>query len=505
MKILVCVKQVPRLNQVRFAPGLNRIVRDGVESTTNPLDRQALGHALALRDAHGGEVVVATMGPPGARAVLVDAVRAGADRAVHLVDMCFAGADTLATARALCRLYRREQPDLVLFGRSTVDGGTAQVGPQVAEFAGLPQVTHAVELAVADGVLTAVRQTEEATERWSVPLPAVVTVERGPEPAGVVGPEPADDAVTELDAEALGGDSAGYGIRGSATYVQKVVDTVPVRAGERITDVGAAVERVTSLAARATRPAEPGPVSRSGSGSGELWAVAEQYRDGLHPVSLEGLAAVGSVADRLGATVTAVLVAGEPAGLADELVGYGADRVLVVRHDQPSGGQRPGGQRCAEVLAGLVRARAPLAVVGPWTVRGRDYLPRAAARLGIGMTGDVVGLDVDPHPGDDSVLDLVWLKPAWAGSALARVVARTVPSMGTLRPGSVPVPTRRAGVADPAARVEFVDAAGLVEPSTQGAAGTLLASGPGGGGLAEAARVLVCLGGGVDATVAAWA
>ena len=102
------------------------------------------------------------------------------------------------------------------------------------------------------------------------------------------------------------------------------------------------------------------------------------------------------------------------------------------------------------------------------------------------MTGDVVGLDTDPHPGDNTVLDLVWLKPAWAGSALARVVARTVPSMGTLRPGSVPVPARRPVIVDgidPAGVVEVVDAADVAEPSEWGPTGTLLDSGPDGGGL----------------------
>ncbi|HEY9472642.1 MAG TPA: electron transfer flavoprotein, partial [Mycobacteriales bacterium] len=132
-------------------------------------------------------------------------------------------------------------------------------------------------------------------------------------------------------------------------------------------------------------------------------------------------------------------------------------------------------------------------------------LPRTAARLGVGMTGDVVGLDTDPHPGDNTVLDLVWLKPAWAGSALARVVARTVPSVGTLRPGSAPVPARRPVVVDgtdPAGVVEIVDAAEVAELSELGATGTLLDSGSDGGGLAEAARVLVCLGGGTGAAAA---
>ncbi|HEX5496958.1 MAG TPA: electron transfer flavoprotein [Mycobacteriales bacterium] len=502
MRILVCVKQVPRLDQVRFTPGLNRIVRDGVESTINPLDLLALGHALALRARHGGEVAVATMGPPGARAVLERALRSGADRAVHLVDPCFAGADTLATARALCRLVRRESPDLVLFGRSTVDGGTGQVGPQVAEFAGLPQVTGAVELAVAGGSVTVVRETEQAVERWRVPLPAVVSVERGPQPGepDLAGPVRPAGPVRELDAGCLGGDSAGYGIRGSATYVQRVLDRAVARAGERLTDPRAGAARIAALAERATRPAAgvPEPACRP-AGSPELWVVAERYRDGLHPVSLEGLAVAGSVADRLAATVTGVLLSGDPPGpaerMAAELAAHGADRVLLACHPEAAGAPP---EWCAAVLAGLVGRGSPLAVIGPWTAHGRDYLPRVAARLGVGMTGDVVGLDTDPNPGDGSVLDLVWLKPAWAGGALARVVARTVPSMGTLRPGSVPVPARRRMPAEVVTDVVEIAPPAGATPVTA----TLLAADPGGAGLAEAGRVLICLGGGAGAQVA---
>src|SRR5439155_1395503 len=93
-----------------------------------------------------GEVVALTMGPPGAREGLVECLALGADRGVHLLDRLLAGSDTLATARALAAVLRREAPDLVLFGRASTDAETGQVGPEVAELLGLPQVTGARRL-----------------------------------------------------------------------------------------------------------------------------------------------------------------------------------------------------------------------------------------------------------------------------------------------------------------------------------------------------------------------
>jgi electron transfer flavoprotein alpha subunit len=241
-------------------------------------------------------------------------------------------------------------------------------------------------------------------------------------------------------------------------------------------------------------PADAVPADAVPAGaSREIWVVAEEYRTGLHPVSGEGIAAAARVAPRLDAAVVAVLLCAEPGDLAADLAACGAHRVLLVR-DADLDPYAP--ERHAGVVADLMRRRAPLAVVGPWTVRGRDYLPRVAARLSLGMTGDVVGLDVDPHPGDASVLDLVWLKPAWAGTALARVVARTVPSLGTLRPGAVAALPRRPGRRIP---VEEVTA---YAPPARLARRVGVADG-GGCGLLDAATVLVVVGSGLDGTAVA--
>src|SRR5579863_6478877 len=144
---------VPKQEDVRFVAGINRIEREGVACETNPLDRHALRVSVSLaRSAGPGASVVAfTMGPPHASLVLDEALAHGADGAVHLLDMRFAGADTLATARAFARLVERERPDLVVLGRFATDGATAQVAPQLAALAGLPVVVDATSLSLGAG------------------------------------------------------------------------------------------------------------------------------------------------------------------------------------------------------------------------------------------------------------------------------------------------------------------------------------------------------------------
>ena len=133
MRIAVCIKQVPVVSALQFDPVSKTLKREGVRSETSSFDVRALLKAIELRAAHGGEVVVVTMGPPQAREALVECLALGADRALHLCDRAFAGADTLATARALAAALRGEAFDLILCGRNSVDAETGQVGPELAE------------------------------------------------------------------------------------------------------------------------------------------------------------------------------------------------------------------------------------------------------------------------------------------------------------------------------------------------------------------------------------
>jgi electron transfer flavoprotein alpha/beta subunit len=177
MNIIVCIKQVPEVSEIRFDHRTKTIIREGVPNGVNAFDRRALAEAIRLRDIGGGEVVVITMGPPQAREALVECLGAGADRAIHLVDATFAGADTLATARTLASAIRREPYDVVFCGKYSVDAETGQVGPELAELLDLPQVTGVTSITPAEDLITIVveRETDSGFETLECDLPVLFT------------------------------------------------------------------------------------------------------------------------------------------------------------------------------------------------------------------------------------------------------------------------------------------------------------------------------------------
>lgn len=483
----------------------NRIAREGVDAIVNPLDLWALGHALALRDADDDEVVVLTMGPAGASAVLEEALARGADRALHLLDRRFAGADTLATARALTHALKREQPDIVLLGRGTLDGATAQLTPQVAELLDAAQVTQATAIARSDDGLSVERETERGSETWTCPLPAVVSVERGPDPPEPGGSQTAE--VEQIEAEELGGGPRDYGTRGSPTFVKEVRTLSHERAGEQVQGADDGARRIEELwgeigSDRTAVPAtgesggpsahgSPGESAESsstgepgaGGASRTIWVLAERDGDRLHPVSLEGVACAREVAGLLDAEIVSVLLCSDPGALADELAAGGADRVLLVSDpdlDEYST------SHFADALSQALQQSEPFAVVAPWTAQGRDYVPRVAARLGLGLTGDFVRLEV-PDPEEDEP-DLQWLKPAWAGTVEAPIIAHTEPALGMLRPGACQAPPsgrREAAVEMFEPELERRDGATCTSRDVQLEDALLL----------DSARVIVCAGG----------
>ncbi|MFZ2958101.1 MAG: electron transfer flavoprotein subunit beta/FixA family protein [Candidatus Ozemobacteraceae bacterium] len=178
MNIIVTVKQVPDTNDVRIDPVTGTLIREGVPSIVNPEDRHAVEMALSLRDTVGaGKVTVISMGPPQAEVALREVLAMGVDEAILLSDRAFAGADTLATACVLSHAVKKIGTfDLIICGRQAIDGDTAQVGPQLAEFLNIPQVTYAVGVAHKnEKTLLITRATDGGTQTLEVPMPALIT------------------------------------------------------------------------------------------------------------------------------------------------------------------------------------------------------------------------------------------------------------------------------------------------------------------------------------------
>ena len=450
MRIVVCVKWVPALGALRFDPETRRLVREGVPGEVSSFDLRALGAALALCAAHGGEVAALTMGPPGARDGLVECLALGADRALHLLDPLLAGSDTLATARALAAVLAREKPDLVLFGRASTDAETGQVGPEVAELLGLPQVTgvRRVEVDPAARSFVAERETDEGFETVTGPLPAVVTAaedlaeERFPTKAERQAA--AAKPVATLGAAEVGLAPDQVGAPGSPTWVAGIEHVPSARRGEILAGdspealARALRERLRALAPpRDDRPALPPRGAASGP---PVWVVAEMEKRGPKPVTAELLAKAAELAARLGAPVEA-LVLGSGTEHAAALAAAGADRVLVA---EGAGLVPYTTDAHAAALAEAIRARAPRLVLVASTARGRDLAPRVAARLGLGLTGDAIDLDLDSEG------RVRQMKPAFGGAIVAPILSRTRPEMATVRPGILrparPDESRRAAV-----------------------------------------------------------
>ena len=180
LKIVVLAKQVPDTRNVgkdaMKADGT--IIRAALPAIFNPEDLNALEQALQLKDAHpGSTITLVTMGLPRSAEMVRECLYRGGDGGVVLTDRPLGGADTLATSYSLAQTIRHlEGYDIILGGRQAIDGDTAQVGPQIAEKLGLPQVTYAEQVTVADGVATIKRRIERGFETVQCPLPLVVTV-----------------------------------------------------------------------------------------------------------------------------------------------------------------------------------------------------------------------------------------------------------------------------------------------------------------------------------------
>lgn len=181
LNIIVLAKQVPDTRNV----GKDAMKEDGtinraaLPAIFNPEDLNALEQALRLKETHpGSTVTVLTMGLPRAAEIVREAIFRGADGGIVLTDRPFGGADTLATSYSLAQAVKKYgKADLILGGRQAIDGDTAQVGPQIAEKLGVPQVTYAEEIInVADGKITVKRRLEHGVETVVAPLPCVVTV-----------------------------------------------------------------------------------------------------------------------------------------------------------------------------------------------------------------------------------------------------------------------------------------------------------------------------------------
>ncbi len=245
MKIVVTVKQVPDPNSNLVLDSDNTISRDK-EVVLDPGDECGVEEGLQLKEAHGGEVVLVSMGPERAKDAIRKGLSMGADRGILITDPQLAGADALLTARALAAAINAEAPDLVICGTESYDGSTGMVPPMLAELLGMPQLTVAKKVEIDGSTVKVHRQTADGYQIVEASTPALITVT-----AAIAEPRYASlkgiMAARSKEIKQLGLGDLGIERGESVETIESIADAETRKAGVVIQDDGTAVERIMQI------------------------------------------------------------------------------------------------------------------------------------------------------------------------------------------------------------------------------------------------------------------
>lgn len=254
MKIIVCIKQVPDTNEVKLDPKTGRLIRDGVPSIINHDDKNALEEAIKIKDGRDDvTITVVCMGPPQADVALREALAMGADEAILLSDRAFGGSDTWATSYIIAEAIKIiGDYDIIFCGRQAIDGDTAQVGPQIAEKLGIPQITYVQNFKLDGDKITCERALEDGYQIVETTMPCLLTAikdlnePRYPSVGGIFDAYEKEVKVWGINEVPI--DTAKAGLKGSPTNVFKTFSPEPKGAGVMLE--GADKETVKDLIAR---------------------------------------------------------------------------------------------------------------------------------------------------------------------------------------------------------------------------------------------------------------
>ena len=459
MRIAVLVKQIPKFEEMELGPD-GRLRRDGIEPEMNPYCRRAVSKAVELAtERDGSSVTVFTLGPASADDTLREAIAWGLERrvdmhGVHVTDAAFAGSDTLATAKTLAAALAHAARDagapfdLVLSGRNSVDADTGQVGPELAELLDLPFLTGVRHLSI-DGTRVDARcEHDDGWMQAEVELPAVLScAERLCEPTKV---DPEGRAavpahrIRRVTAADLG--PGPWGADASPTWVGPVKVMAVSRA--RISHPGAPLEEQVrdavhllhergALRAEAPdRDADVVPDWRSTDPGPSICVIVEPDRAHATRELLGVAARLAAEIDNAG--VVAITLE-DPHSVT--LGVWGADEVV---HLEGLNVEEDVARAVADWAEGRLEAEwteavLPWAIIAGSTAWGREVASRVAARLGAGLTGDAVDLEVSEGR-------LVAWKPAFGGQLVAAIGATSAIQMATVRAGMITAAAPRTDV-----------------------------------------------------------
>ncbi|MBP1357745.1 MAG: FAD-binding protein [Sulfolobus sp.] len=443
LKIIVPIKQVPDVADLRIDPVTNNLIREGVPAVLNPPDLYAIEEAVELKEKMRGEVIALTMGPPQAESALRDALAMGVDKVYLITDRLMAGADTWATSYTIHKAIKKlGGADLILFGRRATDGETEQVPPQTARWLGIPFVGYVSEIREIDveNKRAVIKRTTEFDEEIiEVPLPAAFSIleiankPRQPDIKSLIRAKLAQ--VPKLTKDDIGAEPEKIGLKGSPTLVVKVSPPPKVRNPEvfdarKNPEEGAKwflnkildALRVTS--AELETYVKPQPKTKV---EGEVWVYVDHVGPKPNHTSWEIMSEARKVADMLSTSMATVVVGDEMDEIVDEAFEYGAEKVYYAR---VKGYQRYNNEVYTRALATLIKKYNPYVVFYPGTSSSRELAASTAIEVDTGLAADCTAFDVDNK-------GIVYaIRPDFGGKELSTIICpKKRPFMITVRSG----------------------------------------------------------------------
>ena len=407
MKIIVLVKQVPDVNAIRFDEKTKRIIRAGVKLSFNSYDKKAVEAAVRLSEKYKCETYVVSMGPGDARDVLNDSMKMGINHAILLNDPNFAGSDTYVTSRILSSLIMHISPDIVLSGKSSLDGETSQVPPETAEMAGYNFVSNVSSIEIAENRVIVARDEDNGIRKLEVSFPVFLSVSEKINRARQIDPSA---KVENIDIY----DSRFTAWKGSDSPTS-VVDTFSM-ANTRNNKFITFQEFLGIL-----------------NSSGEVKQDPD-YKILDDPATEEIF--LGLAVDDPGTSLE----------ISSKIAEIGGHRIVVIGNINPS---RLNGMAChkyiyldnsdyvsfSEYVAEFIRKNKVRHVLAPSNLNGRDISSHIAASIGLGLTADCVDIKFESGK-------MVQYKPSFGGGIIAVIKSKTEPDMATVRKGMFPIKFR---------------------------------------------------------------
>lgn len=442
LKVVVSIKQVPDVDELRIDPVTNNLVREGVPAVINPPDLHAIEEAVRLKERYGAKTIVITMGPPQADSALREALAMGIDEAYLISDRAMAGADTWATSYTVSKAVQKlGGADLILFGRRAVDGETEQVGPQTGKWLGLPVIGYVSEIKKLEkDKIIVTRTTEFDEEVIEAPIPTVLTMlevankPRQPDILSLIKAKTAK--ITVWNKDDIKAEPDKIGLAGSPTKVIKVQPPPKTRKAKIIDgrkDIEKAAKWFLDKIFESLKEDEstlkeyvkPKPKVKV---NGEIWVYIDHIGEKPNRASFEIMGEARRIADLMDTSLSAVIVGGEATkSLIDETFEYGADKVYFV---ETKGFDRYDNEVYTRALATVIKKYKPEAVFFPGTKNTRELASTTAIEVNTGLIADCTNFDVD----DKGVL--LSTRPDFGGKEMSTIICpKHRPVMVTVRAG----------------------------------------------------------------------